>query len=827
MSLSANRFKSVASLSMISLEQALFEEGYEYDNRRGLVDVFTVPGSLSREQAYSISSMDDRQYENLVASLSTGARYIARRIRDGADPADMRSLTRDWAALKDVRHYLYKEYEKGRWQRLLDLGLVKITYNNEIQFHPSKLLRLGIRFAKDVARFLALYEEVCSKQRPWGSCYQPDHYKVKAIALTPNYNRLPLWVKKVLIQSRHWVQTERVGNIWRLIPVAKAWKVCPDLPKGIAERIGKLPQWKRVAAKLAWQSIDMDWRWNAGYVRHCKKKGIDPYADNYCVGYSDRRSLISAFWQKFNDLCQQGVDAVLLEARETDRAVSIKFGKTLPRNGAMLLAALVGQHENPVSLLIGLKSSAFYKAWLRVEHAGYCHDEGVVFSRKQITEIAQTWQSQCSLSLVLTFGNEWQRWLDKNEHIDRFHHDATYWLPVAPAKSLEGLSKWLFKYGDRPIPEISIVAKKWQHLSEEERNLPYKSLIRLVKSSLYENAKSVDFAYECGQWGVPKWSFRDWEARFLTSQKTPSPFQLNKRWKVGGIVGRFLPRSDARGLFLGHYTNCCQHPDGFGEACAWYGQESPKSGFFVWESGEEIIAQSWCWVSDDGKGVCFDNIEAKGLGDRQDAVADILEMVATDLSSQFAKVTLGTGLSDLNTSRWTGAIPLKVPRDYSGHIDSANQVLLAHNPSLAAIATPPTSTTWVRGALASDLEACEAIASNCYPEGWQFVPEADQGFILEDSNAGIIGYACIESRKRYISDIAVHPDHRSKSMSLVNAVLDSCRGGAIWRCHARESTSYRLLNLLARRRRIEICQQQRSGESMAGEPMYKINFVVR
>jgi hypothetical protein len=171
----------------------------------------------------------------------------------------------DWAALKDVRRWM--EAQDKNW--LESMSLAKIVrhrvdeddyskgHYSEWQVEAGKLLHLGIRFAWQAEKFCRLYSEVCNKSRPWGSCYQPSHGKVKAIALTPNYNRLPLWVKKQMINSSVWVQeaTGRIGNVWRLLDCAKAWKWCPNLPKGIAEKVGRLSPKMRILAKIAWCEV--------------------------------------------------------------------------------------------------------------------------------------------------------------------------------------------------------------------------------------------------------------------------------------------------------------------------------------------------------------------------------------------------------------------------------------------------------------------------------------------------------------------------------------------------------------------------------------------
>jgi hypothetical protein len=237
---------------------------------------------------------------------------------------------------------------------------------------------------------------------------------------------------------------------------------------------------------------------------------------------------------------------------------------------------------------------------------------------------------------------------------------------------------------DQRLSALAIIAGEWKGLSDAERQLPLKELIAAISAKKYKGFKNQAFAAESAQWGVSEQSYEKYEPRFIASQAVPSPFPLNLAWEDGGLSGRFLKRSDPRGLYLGHHTNCCQHPNNAGSACAWYGQEKPNSGFFVVEDGSRnIVAQSWAWVADNG-GLCFDNIEAKGLGGNEGAVANIYNKAAADLSKQFHTITLGAH-SDLNTKRWTPAKlhHLQMPPNFHGYHDSSKQVLLAHEPPAA------------------------------------------------------------------------------------------------------------------------------------------------
>lgn len=77
---------------------------------------------------------------------------------------------------------------------------------------------------------------------------------------------------------------------------------------------------------------------------------------------------------------------------------------------------------------------------------------------------------------------------------------------------------------------------------------------------------------------------------------------------VDGMTLRFLPRKDARGMFLGIITGCCQNPKGQAASCAYDGHLNPLACFAVFEKDDQIIFQSYVWSDNEGN-VCFDSIE--------------------------------------------------------------------------------------------------------------------------------------------------------------------------------------------------------------------------
>jgi hypothetical protein len=198
------------------------------------------------------------------------------------------------------------------------------------------------------------------------------------------------------------------------------------------------------------------------------------------------------------------------------------------------------------------------------------------------------------------------------------------------------------QHGRKSVSQLERISDAWSEVKGNGKIDDFKEALRIGLLSKYKVINDASFAEEASRWNVPEDKYESYEKRFIVSKDLPSPFPLNEKWSVGGLTGRFIPRDDPRGLFLGEHTNCCQNPGGNGESSAWYGQENPKSGFFVVEdSNGEVVAQSWSLVTDDG-GLVFDNVEAKGLEKRQDAVRQIYQQAANSLTSRFHTITMGT-----------------------------------------------------------------------------------------------------------------------------------------------------------------------------------------
>lgn len=330
-----------------TLEEALFEEGVDLVAGQLEIIFNTNTRALTWEEIEYIQSLfvapnfrwesnsfDVEKFKQLIDGKSRGARFLAYQVVEaekyGKD-FDMQQARKDWAATKELRRWAKSRTED---LTLCGLGYKKVLTTNgweplsryvniysdekeedcaHVRFaaDTGTLLGLGIRYAWQAERFLNLYKEVMVAGRSWGSCYQVDKEKVLAIATTPNFNRLPLWVKKQMVNANAFeVNSDRIGNIWRLKDCARAWKWCGDLPKGIAERVGRMPVKSRFLAKLAWKRALSDWY-------YCRQEGWKGFrANNWEQNYNggkktSRHELTMKFWTIFRELSRMNLVELL------------------------------------------------------------------------------------------------------------------------------------------------------------------------------------------------------------------------------------------------------------------------------------------------------------------------------------------------------------------------------------------------------------------------------------------------------------------------------------------------------------------------------------
>jgi hypothetical protein len=248
-------------------------------------DFFLGSRHLSFEEAENIK---ERRYEiglgELIEELkakgkTAGARYIAARIWSGADPVNMDDMIKDWRVRKSIIRELSKD----------ELEAIDAT--------PRRLIDIGIKTSWQARRFYELYLQSQVKHRSWGSPYQVCHETVKAIAFDRRLDKLPDWVKVRMVKQNFIPDKERPGNIWRLCDCARAWRQAPSLPKGIAEKVGRLSLRSRILSHFAWEN-----------VLEQNQLRIDHGENNL-----SRADINRVFWEKLSQLQRGILPDLLLE----------------------------------------------------------------------------------------------------------------------------------------------------------------------------------------------------------------------------------------------------------------------------------------------------------------------------------------------------------------------------------------------------------------------------------------------------------------------------------------------------------------------------------
>lgn len=206
--------------------------------------------------------------------------------------------------------------------------------------------------------------------------------------------------------------------------------------------------------------------------------------------------------------------------------------------------------------------------------------------------------------LVLVFGNGWEGFVRST---GLSVHDAGIGLPLVASKDQVAFLK---RYPHR-VGDATKVVSSWGGLLLEGINPLQKGgldmALKVMASWTYSSVKDKDFALECAKHGIPQSDFEEFQEKWLGHKKTQSSIPGVDILQGGWRFHR-LHDNDPKGLFLGEYTGCCQHPGGAGESCAWHGAQDPDGGFVVLENPTgKISLQSWVWRS--GDTLIFDNIE--------------------------------------------------------------------------------------------------------------------------------------------------------------------------------------------------------------------------
>jgi hypothetical protein len=630
----------------------------------------------------------------------------------------------------------------------------------------------------------------------------------------------------------------------------KAWAIEPALPFPIAAEYGDKRAIELAAAIITHRELmpplAVEAPVDLTQVRDTSSPGASEQLANKLLLQRLDATAISEpafddFRTRFETVSNRHRYQLVSDLNSVPGAISILHPKLSPLESRYLAIAANSSEQNPLALVhANVKAGTF--ARLLTQFAG-------------TNELPAnlSWQPRAALSTANIFGRDAQQWVAMQKAKGLAYHDATQWLPLYSPKEAEGLGKFLLKNDSRDPRDLALVARRWNSIEPELKAGSFRKLVAELRNGIYPEVKSASFVREASRWDVDPAAYPALESRYMASLDTPSAFPTDKVWRDGSLKGYFLPRSDERGLFLGEHTNCCQHPGGQGAACAWFGQENVRSGFFVvTDKADSIIAQSWAWLADDNS-LVFDSLESKGLGSRAGQVSQIYTRAAADLSKTYGTVNLGKGTYRVDLTQWPDAeSDLKqLPESYGkGYTDAAKQVTLAKlsgglqvetplvvQPAREFVWRPPVGANldkpraFVRTMQTEDdWHAATSIAEKVYPDEYQYVSEGDTTLILDAPGKGAVGYATIDLAHREVNDLAVLPEFRPQSRVLMRGLYaflkeNQTAPGMVWNATLRASTTDRLLNFYDRQGVIKILTRQ-PAESMQGEPMYDVKFTV-
>ena len=221
-------------------------------------------------------------------------------------------------------------------------------------------------------------------------------------------------------------------------------------------------------------------------------------------------------------------------------------------------------------------------------------------------------------------------------------------LTEMPPTMPEDAIRWAWTHRNHPDTCMVVkVLNAWRNLSQDVKNKGVAALAAEADLLRYSTFRVRELAIICSSNGVAEYDYQGIESRWMKGVED------RKFSTIPGVevhVGDYhmyrLADNDPRGVMLGVLTNCCQHPGGAGQSCAWHGVENEDGAFFVLENAKgTIVAQSWAWRN--GPVVVFDNVEALSNAYKS-TLMEAWVLSAQKLVGQFGitEVRVGMGYDD-------------------------------------------------------------------------------------------------------------------------------------------------------------------------------------
>jgi len=290
-----------------------------------------------------------------------------------------------------------------------------------------------------------------------------------------------------------------------------------------------------------------------------------------------------------------------------------------------------------------------------------------------------------ALASALTFANRSSLWYLRRigEVCENGAHDKID-IPVAMHLRDSKLGEQLLTHSSHPEKDLAVLARQWDKVAKvsTSEKTSFAEMINIARSfERFPGALVPDLAREAASGpAINRTIYLQVEADYLASLAIPDPFPTDVSWREGALVGRFLPRSDVRRLFMGNHTNSCMRIGAANEDGVVWLQKSPQAGMFAIEDARgQILAASRVWLDPTETQVCFNSIQSKGSQNKDLSILKLYKQAANYLVNEenVSLVTVGTEHSKVNISTLTPSrylVPL--PKDLVGLNDCSKQQML-------------------------------------------------------------------------------------------------------------------------------------------------------
>jgi len=301
----------------------------------------------------------------------------------------------------------------------------------------------------------------------------------------------------------------------------------------------------------------------------------------------------------------------------------------------------------PKDIIIKLKETNSFKYFLKFLHEKQEFDSHFLIAVAKITII---------------YGNESLKFMGKS--ISELH-DIGINLPLDVSK--EGKQAFISRGKDLySIQTLIKVHNNYQYVINKglNWNSPFKKLDEFLRILCYENIIHEDLAIECAKHSISQYEFEKlqemWSNLKFKEKDIPNIEISNDEYKIYR-----LHEKDPRVLFMGHYTDCCQHIFGYGSSCVEHSLYNKNGSVFVVEKHGQIVAQSWVWKYKNN--ICFDNIEALSGHHNNNSILELYKQLSDKLKKQYKikNVYIGLGFDDMGLKNYYNPTtnPLPIPED--------------------------------------------------------------------------------------------------------------------------------------------------------------------